>query len=404
MGLLPVYSQAKEWATVLLILCRMAQGLSSGGELPGVFTHLYESDNTGGICKSVGFAICGAHVGASLGLLVVMATHACLSDDEMHAYGWRIPFLTNIVVGGVGIWIRRKLRNSSSFTAFSAQVAAGNAHSKTVKEIWLASWRPIVAMMLATGAWGPVFYVCFIWMTAYQHDIVDPNLKDARATTLVMLLLLAVLTPYAGGWVDRQVAGSKDMHRALSTWLLRAWAVLAVVSMPAFLLISRGDVFLTLLGQLMLVPSVAVAGSVTGALLASSFSISSRYVSTGITYNLGQCLFSSSSLVVVTAMAQDWATWTPGLYVSLVALTSAVALYAFQSYVADCRDANATAEEVRADQVKREAAPTGRRGRSEGKGVGAGAGEHGGDDCHLPSPIVNPMADLDSELHSPFGP
>jgi len=209
-------------------------------------------------------------------------------------------------------------------------------------------------MVFATGSWGPLFYVNFVWITSYQVDMVNPSLKHAQVTTMITLLILSVASPLMGQYVDRGATtrDGKGFYEYVSITLVRSYSAVAVLAVPAYLAMASGDPTLAFFGQLLLVPPAATAGAVTGALIASSFSISRRYVSCALTYNIGQCLFSSSALVVVTAMAQDWDTWTPGIYISALAGMCALSTYLSRDAVQQACEQSTTTEEALADALR----------------------------------------------------
>jgi len=325
-GCLPTYGDINLGATALLISLRLIQGLSSGGELPGVFTHLLESSYKSKICNSVGFAISGAHMGACMGLAVVVLIRFLLTDDQMNDFGWRIPFLTNIVVGVVAIYLRRKLLDASVYVAYSVQVAEGSMTAPTISEVWSRHWRAILMLIVAAGAWGPCFYVTFIWMPTYEKDILDPGVNEARIIAIFALLVLSICTPWVGSIADRVLSRSENFEITLQNLLFYAYTGLVFVSIPSFLVASMGGVACYVAAVLMAIPFMALAGCTTGAFVASQFPVDSRYLSTSLSYNLGQCVFSSSALFVVTYMAQSWATWTPGVFVAAVAFVNMTVL------------------------------------------------------------------------------
>jgi MHS family proline/betaine transporter-like MFS transporter len=98
MGCLPTYNQAGVIAPILLVVVRLMQGVSVGGELIGSIVYTTETapSNRWGLYAS--FSLMTAVLGTALGMLVGAIMHASLSEDKLDDWGWRIPFLAGIVL------------------------------------------------------------------------------------------------------------------------------------------------------------------------------------------------------------------------------------------------------------------------------------------------------------------
>ena len=105
-GLVPSYATIGFWAPVLMVLLRMIQGFSTGGEYGGAATFMAEYAP----CRRRGFfgsfLEFGTLAGFSLGALLMLGFSLVLSDDQMHAWGWRLPFLVAAPLGLIGVYLR----------------------------------------------------------------------------------------------------------------------------------------------------------------------------------------------------------------------------------------------------------------------------------------------------------
>ncbi|KXA68036.1 alpha-ketoglutarate permease domain protein [Cutibacterium avidum] len=114
-ALSPTYNQIGAWASVLLVVARLIQGLAHGGELPAAQTYLSEMapDERRGLWASAIY-ITGT-VGMILGLLLGVILRDTLSDHALETWGWRIPFALGAVLGLVALWIRSSMRETEVF-------------------------------------------------------------------------------------------------------------------------------------------------------------------------------------------------------------------------------------------------------------------------------------------------
>lgn len=118
---LPTYRTIGYAAPISLVLLRMLQGIAIGGEVPGAWTFVAEhvSVRRMGIgCALVGV---GLNLGTIMGLATTAAVTALLSPDDVLSYGWRLPFLLGGVFGVIGVYLRKRLRETPIFSALRAQ-------------------------------------------------------------------------------------------------------------------------------------------------------------------------------------------------------------------------------------------------------------------------------------------
>lgn len=113
-GLLPTYDQIGVWAPILLLVLRMVQGFSAGGEAAGASTLALEHAPDGRRGFFTSFAMAGFAAGMVIANLVFLPV-AAMSDEKLYSWGWRIPFLASVVVILVGYVVRRSLDEPEVF-------------------------------------------------------------------------------------------------------------------------------------------------------------------------------------------------------------------------------------------------------------------------------------------------
>jgi MHS family proline/betaine transporter-like MFS transporter len=234
-GVLPTFEQVGVVAPALLVLLRLLQGLSVGGEYTTSSIFLVErsADDRRGLLGS--FAPVGSCAGILLGSAIGAALTNLLEREALQSWGWRIPFLIGITVGLVGIYIRRKVIDDSAALGNQPKIAA------PVQEAFRTEWRAI-ARLIALGAVGAVgFYMCFVYVTTYLRQIDQiAQSKALDINTISMAVLLLLLAP-VGALSDR--IGRKPL-------LLLASGGMFVMAWPLFWMLHHDDFAVILLGQI----------------------------------------------------------------------------------------------------------------------------------------------------------
>src|SRR6478735_1297983 len=120
-GLVPGYATIGLWAPVLLVVLRMVQGFSTGGEYGGAATFMaeYAPDRRRGFLGS--FLEFGTLAGFSCGALLMLGCSLVLGEEQMHEWGWRLPFLVAAPLGLIGVYLRSRLEDTPVFRELEEQ-------------------------------------------------------------------------------------------------------------------------------------------------------------------------------------------------------------------------------------------------------------------------------------------
>ena len=119
------------WAAVLLVVTKLVQGFSTGGEYAGATTFVCEHSPDRRRGFFVSFLDMGSYLGFALGAAMVSALQLILGQEQMEAWGWRIPFLIAGPLGAVAIYFRLKIEESPAFKATQEAEAVAAAHHET---------------------------------------------------------------------------------------------------------------------------------------------------------------------------------------------------------------------------------------------------------------------------------
>ena len=307
-GALPPASVLGIWAPILLICLKLVQGFSTGGEYAGATTFVteYAPDKRRGFYAAM--LDWGSYVGNALGAGFVTALMLTLPADVMETWGWRLPFLIALPMGGIALYLRTRIEDTPAFRDAQAEsddeepadLAAAETDIMLPEEgplgVWdmlRTYWRELlIAIVLVTGA-NTVGYALTSYMPTYLTTTLGYDAEHGPLLTLPILVLVAFLVPTMG-WVSDHL-GRKPVlfSAALST---------VVLAVPSFLLMEHGELWSTLLGlTLFAYPTAAYVGNLASSLPAL-FPTASRYGGMGISYNVAVALFGGTAAFIMEAL------------------------------------------------------------------------------------------------------
>jgi MFS family permease len=172
-GFLPTYAQVGVWAPVLLVFLRLTQGLAVGGEYGSAAAYVGEHAPPAHRGYYTSWLQTTCTVGLLLSLLVILACRLTLGDQEFKAWGWRIPFLTSLLLLAGAVYIRLKLEESPVFQKMKSD---GRSSKSPIKETF-GSWSSIKSVLVLlfgitsgmTVIWyGAQFYALFFMQSILQ--------------------------------------------------------------------------------------------------------------------------------------------------------------------------------------------------------------------------------------------
>ncbi|NMH96136.1 MFS transporter [Pseudonocardia acidicola] len=305
MAVLPTYAQAGLLAPVLLVLARLIQGLSIGGEFAASTTFLVESAPPGRRGFFAGFQYVSTTIGQLLasGLTALLAV--LLTADDMNGWGWRIPFAVGAVIALVGFWIRRAAEETHPA---QAGLAAGR------RPPLLEALRRYPRQSLLIGAVTVAGTVAYYTWTTYFPTYAQVNdgfpAADALLAGTIALTFFAVIQPLGGMLSDRY--GRRPL-------LLVFAGGFAIGVVPLLGLIGSSWVTLLLVqcaGMVLLTGYTSIAA----ALNAELFPGHVRAAGIGFPYSLTVALFGGTAPYLATWLsAAGHPTWFP-YYVAVLAL------------------------------------------------------------------------------------
>ncbi|CAN7542261.1 MULTISPECIES: MFS transporter [Pseudarthrobacter] len=326
-GLLPGYAQIGLWAAGLLVLLKIIQGFSTGGEYAGATTFVseYSPDKRRGFFAS--FLDLGSYMGFAIGAALVSVLQLTLGQAAMEEWGWRIPFLIAGPLGLIAVYFRSKIEESPQFQAtLDAQedlaknaAASDQATAKGPVGIVKAYWRSIIVAMVLVAAANTAGYALTSYMPTYLTESKGYDPVHGTLLTIPVLVVMSLCIPLTGKLSDR-------IGRRPVLWIGAVSTV--VLAIPAFMLIGIGEIWSTLAGLALIAFPVTFYVANLASALPAQFPTSSRYGAMGIAYNFSVAIFGGTTPFIVAALIGATGNdMMPAYYLMATSLVGAVAIY-----------------------------------------------------------------------------
>ncbi|MFG2805840.1 glycine betaine/L-proline transporter ProP [Streptomyces massasporeus] len=291
-GLIPSYATIGVGAPILLLVARLVQGFSTGGEYAGASTFIaeYAPDKRRGFLGSwLEFGTLAGYIGGA-GLVTIMT--ALLSADDLTSWGWRIPFLIAGPMGIIGLYLRMRLEETPAFAA-EAEKAENNRPKTPLREMVTGQWRALLLCVGLVLVFNVTDYMLLSYMPSYLTGQLHYDETHGLLVVLGVMAVMMIAQPFAGALTDR--VGRRPV-------IATGCAGFLLLSAPALLLIREGSLLAVALGMgalgMLLVCFTASMPSALPAL----FPTKVRYGSLSIGFNVSVSLFGGTTPLVVTAL------------------------------------------------------------------------------------------------------
>ena len=310
---LPGYETIGTWAPALLLLARLFQGLSVGGEYGTSATYMSEVAVEGRKGFYASFQYVTLIGGQLLALLVVVILQQVMEDSELRAWGWRIPFALGAALAIVALWLRRQLDETSQQEVRSLKEAG------SMKGLWRN--RKAFLMVLGFTAGGSLtFYTFTTYMQKYLVNTAGMHANVASVIMTAALFLFMVIQPVIGALSDR-------IGRRTSMLLFGGLATVCTVPILTALHSVTSPYAAFALVMLALVIA-SFYTSISGILKAEMFPAQVRALGVGLSYAVANALFGGSAEYVALSLksvgfetAFFWYVTAMGAVAFLVSLT-----------------------------------------------------------------------------------
>jgi MHS family proline/betaine transporter-like MFS transporter len=319
-AVMPTYATIGVWAPLLVIFARLVQGFSAGGEFGSSTAFLVEHmPGRRGFVASWQFASQGMSslLGSGFGVLL----SSTLSDADLQAWGWRIPFLFGVLIGPIGLYIRNRVEDATAPPAAK--------HDTPVRTVFFEQKLRVLLALGALAVSTAVNYL-IVYMPTYVVKTLHLPPTIGYIAAFAAAISAILLNPVAGTISDR-IGRTK--------YLITVGVVMLFSIFPLFLLLTRQPTSAIIVISVLLLGTLkALYLGAVAALMSELFPPATRATGLGLSYNIGVTVFGGMGPAIMTwmgtfALIGDLA---PGYYLTAVCVFSLWALITIRIKAADC--------------------------------------------------------------------
>jgi MHS family proline/betaine transporter-like MFS transporter len=316
-GLVPNYDSIGVWAPILLIVLRVVQGFSTGGEYGGAATFMaeYADDKRRGFWGS--FLEFGTLTGFTAALVITLVVNSIIGDAAMTAWGWRIPFLVGLPLGVIGLYLRLRMNDTPVFRELSDQGKTEDNARHALRDTFKNYWPALLRLFGLVVALNIADYTLLTYMPTYLQTSVGMTSNATDVLIIVGQVVMMGLLPLVGMLSDR-------IGRKPCWWI--SLVGLFVLALPMFKLLSA-SYGLAILGFTVMGLIFSLQLGTISATFPAMFPAHVRYGGMAIAYNLATAAFGGTASYV-----DDWLVnstgnnLAPAFYVMAGCLVGMIAL------------------------------------------------------------------------------
>ncbi|WP_321856144.1 MFS transporter [Burkholderia cenocepacia] len=316
-GFAPTYAQIGIAAPLLIVIGRLLQGFSAGGEVGAATTLLMESGGTRRSGERVSWQMASQGGAALAGALVALTLSRWLPPDALHGWGWRVPFVLGLLIGPVGFYLRRHLDDTLPHPAAGAP--------RVSRRI---PWRQVAAGTLLVIGGTSTMYTIVFFLPSFLTLTLGMPASVALLSGCTAGGVMLVGSPFAGRFADR-LRRRKPMLRTVCV-------ISTALVLPAFHAMRTWPSVFTVLAVVIVLIGLMTLSSPAGfVMILEALRPEVRATSLGMIYALGVTIFGGFAQLIVSALWRATGSfYAPAWYVLGGGVASLVGLALFREETA----------------------------------------------------------------------
>ncbi|SFN41567.1 MFS transporter, MHS family, proline/betaine transporter [Izhakiella capsodis] len=316
-GLIPSYASIGIWAPILLLIAKMAQGFSVGGEYTGasIFVAEYSPDRKRGFLGS--WLDFGSIAGFVLGAGVVVMISAIVGQDKFLDWGWRIPFFIALPLGLIGLYLRHALEETPAFQQHVEKLEQGDREGLAVgpqvsfKEVATKHWRSLLTCVGLVIATNVTYYMLLTYMPSYlSHNL---HYSEDHGVLIIIAIMIGML-------FVQPVMGLMSDKFGRRPFVIFGSIALFILSIPCFMLINSNVLGLIFVGLLLLAIVLNAFTGVMAATLPAMFPTHIRYSALASAFNISVLIAGLTPTAAAWLVEATNNLYMPAYYLMVIAV------------------------------------------------------------------------------------
>ncbi|OON39421.1 proline/betaine transporter [Izhakiella australiensis] len=316
-GLIPSYASIGIWAPILLLIAKMAQGFSVGGEYTGasIFVAEYSPDRKRGFLGS--WLDFGSIAGFVLGAGIVVVISAIVGQEKFLDWGWRVPFFLALPLGMIGLYLRHALEETPAFQQHVEKLEQGDREGLAAgpqvsfKEVATKHWRSLLTCVGLVISTNVTYYMLLTYMPSYlSHNL---HYSEDHGVLIIIAIMIGML-------FVQPVMGLMSDKFGRRPFIIIGSIALFALSIPCFMLINSNVLGLIFVGLLLMAIVLNAFTGVMASSLPAMFPTHIRYSALASAFNI------SVLVAGVTPTAAAWLVestnnlYMPAYYLMVIAV------------------------------------------------------------------------------------
>tara|TARA_A100001015_G_scaffold113897_1_gene126548 strand:+ start:646 stop:2025 length:1380 start_codon:yes stop_codon:yes gene_type:complete len=327
-GLMPTYATIGIAAPILLTILRFVQGLAIGGQWGGAMLLVTESAPSDQRGYYGAYAQAGAPVGVILANLAFILISSLVSEDFFQAWGWRIPFISSVILIGISMYVQLHVEDTGAFKELEAlrvkKLAADDSGKTPARRspVLEAITKYPKRITLAAGAFLSVqvnFYILISFILAYGSDPTGGGMS--RDTVLIAVLIASALMVVVQFWASAY----SDRHGRKGIFMLGA-ALTGISAFALFPLVSTGSFWFSVLGISAGLCFVGMMYGPQAAFFTELFSTEVRYSGASLGYQLGAIVGGAFAPVIATFLWAEYSVSWVAAYMAFASILTIISV------------------------------------------------------------------------------
>lgn len=290
LGLLPTQHQIGIWAPILLLVVRMIQSFSTGGEYAGAMTYIAETspDKTRGKLGS-GLEI-GTLSGSIMAAILAGIMYSLLNDQQMQDWGWRIPFIIAAPLGIIGLFLRSNLDESP---AYESTFEEKEELEYSYKDIFKYYWKDVLVCFTGVAFLNVANYMVLSFMPSFLNSTLN---LGGTTSSILSTITMAVMIPavFFFGWYSDKIGNKRATMFGLVGFSL--------FSILAFYLMSIPSIPVVMIGLFIIALFMSTFEGVMPSVLPSMFHTKVRLRTLSLVYNIGAAVFGGLTPFILSTL------------------------------------------------------------------------------------------------------